>query len=419
VNRLILTTVLLIANFLVLAQGDHADCSSAIILQGNTYSVSSINGPGNELEIFGHELGNEMYFTEEHNTVWFAFSFPYDGELTFTITPNNPKDDWDFMLFRAEISQCGAIAGKEIKPLRSNLARNNNENGGVTGLNITAMNEFSAAGLNSNMSKLIEVLENESFLLVVDIKEYGGDGFKLDLHFKKFEKEIHIEEEHIDGDGFAFIDMTEAEDEKNLIQINFKVLTEGSNEPVNCQAEIIGVQWSDTTLKYDDRNNFSAGIPRDKWFFVNVKKEGYTFGTEKFKATEEMEGRTKTIYISRVAKGNNIVLREIVFSPNTTHMLPASVNALEQLINFMNEYPTAEILVKGHVNAPGYDNEGKVKKFSLKRAEQIKEYMTDAGIAGRRIDVAGMGNEFMLYPNPSNYQEEKANRRVEIEILSY
>ena len=125
------------------------------------------------------------------------------------------------------------------------------------------------------------------------------------------------------------------------------------------------------------------------------------------------------IYISEVKKGNHIILKEIVFRENTTHLLPSSINALEQLINFMNEYPTAEIEIQGHVNAPGFDNDGKVKRFSLKRAEQIKEYLVGAEIEGRRIKVAGMGNEFMIYPNPKSYDEEKANRRVEIEILSF
>jgi outer membrane protein OmpA-like peptidoglycan-associated protein len=112
-----------------------------------------------------------------------------------------------------------------------------------------------------------------------------------------------------------------------------------------------------------------------------------------------------------------ISLPDINFKENTTHLLTSSINALRQINDFMVKNPKAVIEIRGHVNAPGYDNEGKVKRFSEKRAEEVKNFLVGMGIDGRRIKTAGMGNEQMLYPNPSNYQQEKANRRVEIVIL--
>lgn len=400
------------------AQNESTDCSGALQISGDEIVISKVSGYGKNLEISGNHLGNEMYFTDEHNTVWLRFLSPLNATFTFDIIPANPKEDWDFMLFKAEPTQCADIKSKVLKPVRANLARNDDKNGGITGLSADAVNEFSPAGLHPNMSKSLKVLQGESYILVVDINNPLNAGFKLKLNYVADEV-IMNEIKPVDASSFEFMDMTEPAVSSEKININFVVLMKGTEKPVECQAEIVGVQWSDENLKFEGKSAFSADIPADNWFFVNVKKEGYTFGTEKFKATPEMAGTTQKIYISEVKEGNTIVLHEIVFRENTTHLLPSSINALEQLITFMNDYPTAKIKICGHVNAPGYDNDGKVKKFSLKRAEQIKVYLVDAGIDGKRMEVEGMGNEFMIYPNPKNYEEEKANRRVEIKILSF
>ena len=403
----------------VFSQSPEGDCKNALVVSQDQIVISKVEGHGQVLEISGNQLGNDMYFTDEHNTVWLSFKIPFDAELSFHIVPAVAKDDWDFMLFKAELAQCPEIANKTLKPLRGNLARNDDKNAGVTGLSELAQNEFSPAGVHPNMSKPVNALAKDNFILAVDINEANHNGFKLELHYKK-EPEIALQEVRPkEASSFEFVDMTEPEPSLEKVKINFEVMMEGTNKPVTCNAEIVGVSWSDDQLKFENKSSFSAEIPIEQWFFVNVKKEGHTFGTEKFKATADLAGSTQKIYINEIKEGNSIVLKEIVFRENTTHLLPSSINALEQLIAFMNEYPTARIEIRGHVNAPEYDNDGKVKKFSLKRAEQIKEYLVDAGIDGKRIEVTGMGNEFMIYPNPKNYEEEKANRRVEIQILSF
>ena len=271
------------------------------------------------------------------------------------------------------------------------------------------------------MSKWIEVEKDQSFILVIDNSLGKNNGFDLEIHVSEIVKEIHIEEEHMvdESDGFDFVDMTESEVSDEKVSMTFEIKLDSTQELVECHAEVVSTMDDFEKIVFENEHTITVDIPKDKYFYVNVKKDGYTFSAEKFRASENMEGSSQVLHISKMEKGHHIVLKEIVFRENTTHMLPSSINALEQLINFMNEYPTATIEIQGHVNAPGYDNAGRVKKFSLKRAEQIKEYLVDAGVEGKRIEVAGMGNEFMLYPNPQTYDQEKANRRVEIEILSY
>jgi outer membrane protein OmpA-like peptidoglycan-associated protein len=399
----------------ITAQSDHADCLNALYLKEYDMEVGPLEGYGSELEIFGNRAGDALFITEEHNTVWISFKSPYNAELTFDIVPANIQDDWDFMLFEAGSDFCQAVALKSIKPLRSNLAKNE----GKTGLGADADQDFVPAGSNNNFSRKLEVERNKAYMLLIDIEESSQSGFQLIMHYKEIQPEILIEEKVAEDGAFDFVDMSEESSNDEVVVMNFQILNKATGEALLCEAHIVGIQWEEEEMRYDSTSSFTAAIPMDKWFYVNVKKPGFTFGTEKFKAARDLEGITQTIYLSEVKKGNKIVLNEIVFRENTTHLLPSSINALEQLIQFMNEYPTAKIEIQGHVNAPGFDNDGKVKKFSLKRAEQIKEYLVAEGIEGRRMEVRGLGNEHMLYPNPSTYDEEKANRRVEIEILSY
>lgn len=394
------------------------DCSNAIEII-DSYSVNAVKGNGSVVEIAGNELGNPKYFEEEHNSVWLTFKAPYKARLTFGIVPKLVSEDWDFMLFKASKVNCESITNKAIEPVRANLARNDEKKNGVTGLDLMSDKEFVPAGVNPNMSMHLEVEKGDEFILVIDNTGPSESGFDLKLNFKEIE-EYHIEKEaKIENGGFEFVDMTDEESSSDKIRMNFQVLKEGTEEPVECFVRIVGVMWTDSSLVFDKSSSFSAEIPKNKWFYVNVKKEGYTFSTEKYKATEDLIGSNQKLYITPVEKGSHIVLKEIVFRENTTQLLPTSVNALEQLIDFMKEHPNAEIEVQGHVNAPGMENDGKVRRFSLKRAEQIKDYLVGEGIDGKRIQVAGMGNEFMIYPNPKSYDEEKANRRVEIEILNY
>lgn len=413
----------LFSTFFLTAQ-TNSDCVNSLRMEGLNLSVGNLSGSGEIVEISGNELGNKMYFTEEHNTIWISFRSPEKANLTFDITPKNPSEDYDFMLFEGGIGACPGIKDKSLKPLRSNLSRNDELQAGKTGLSSTANLDYVAAGVNPNMSKMVETEKDKSYILVVDINKMDTKGFDLKLNFEKteeitIEEIVPFEESDESSSSFDFVDMTESTENNELINLTFNVYLEGTENPIKCNAEIKMDDMSVEDQLFSETSSFTAEIPKDKWFYVNVKKEGYTFGTEKYKATKELQSGTQNIYISPIKKGSHIVLKEIVFRENTTHLLPTSINALNQLIDFMNEYPTAMIEIQGHVNAPGLDNDGKVVKFSLKRAEQIKEYLVAEGIDGKRIKVTGLGNTKMIYKNPLNYEQEKANRRVEIVILNY
>lgn len=113
---------------------------------------------------------------------------------------------------------------------------------------------------------------------------------------------------------------------------------------------------------------------------------------------------------SAIAKGDVIVLNNILFELNETIILPESYPELEQLLKVMKANPNMKIHIKGHVCcAPAMD-------LSFKRAQKIYSYLVRNGIADTRLTFKGYSNKS---PHPLYKTDlfDSRHRRVEIEIL--
>ncbi len=415
--RNIVFVALFLCELSIAQVSEHADCKSAMFLEEHSKIIEQVEGHGGILEFKGNDLNNPKLFTEEHNTIWFRFFVENPAEINFSIIPEDPKNDWDFILFEEKNEMaCEEIILGKLQPIRSNLARNDAEKGGKTGLSKDAVKAFEPAGVNPNFSKTVQAASAMAYLLVVDINHNQKKGFELTLDIVEDKPEIVLTPEPVSGEEFAYFEEPTVV-ATDLVPLQFEVYDEESNNPLKTEIEIIGMTRSDSSLSKADVSEWTVDVPKDQWIHINVHKEGYLFESFKIKSNEQTVSEPIKISLSKMKEGNKIVLKDIVFRENTTHMLPSSINAMEELLDFMKSNASAVVEIRGHVNAPGYENSGKVKKFSLKRAEEIKSYLVGEGIDHDRMKVKGMGNEFMIYPTPSTYEQEKANRRVEIVIL--
>jgi OOP family OmpA-OmpF porin len=74
----------------------------------------------------------------------------------------------------------------------------------------------------------------------------------------------------------------------------------------------------------------------------------------------------------------------------------------------------------GHANGPiGPDQKPErfYRQHSEKRAEAVKDYLIQHGIAEDRLTTEGMGNKAMIYPDPQAEWQLEINRRIEIEVV--
>ncbi|GAB3543802.1 OmpA family protein [Spirosoma fluminis] len=112
--------------------------------------------------------------------------------------------------------------------------------------------------------------------------------------------------------------------------------------------------------------------------------------------------------------GKATQLRAVQFVQSKAELLPDAQPALEQLLDFMNSHPTAEIELAGHTDNQGNFDEN--VKLSKQRVDLVKDYLVKNGIAASRISTRGYGPTRPIASNNSETTRQ-LNRRVEMTVL--
>jgi outer membrane protein OmpA-like peptidoglycan-associated protein len=113
-------------------------------------------------------------------------------------------------------------------------------------------------------------------------------------------------------------------------------------------------------------------------------------------------------------KGKATQLQALQFVQSKSELLPEAQGGLEQLLQFMQQHPTAEIELSGHT-----DNQGDFDKnvqLSKERVDVVKSYLVQNGIAANRINTRGYGPTRPIASNNSE-ATRRLNRRVELILL--
>jgi outer membrane protein OmpA-like peptidoglycan-associated protein len=111
-----------------------------------------------------------------------------------------------------------------------------------------------------------------------------------------------------------------------------------------------------------------------------------------------------------LSKGKKVILHGINFDTNKFKVLPESEWILEKARVSMVAHPDATIVISGHTDSVGSDEDNRT--LSQKRAQAVKDWLVDKGISADRMKVVGKGE---LEPMATNETEDgKAqNRRIE------
>ncbi len=158
-----------------------------------------------------------------------------------------------------------------------------------------------------------------------------------------------------------------------------------------------------------------ASVPLEQITVVGKRPAGSAQNDERVTPPKTLDA--KVIYTPPLIvapTGKTTQLRALQFVQSKAELLPDAQPALEQLLQFMQGKPTAEIELSGHT-----DNQGDFDQnllLSKQRVDVVKDYLVKNGIAANRITTRGYGP---TRPIASNNAEttRQLNRRVEMIVV--
>ncbi len=115
-----------------------------------------------------------------------------------------------------------------------------------------------------------------------------------------------------------------------------------------------------------------------------------------------------------VQKQLNDYARTILFDTGKATIKPESVAVMVDIIQILNEYPNAKFTVEGHTDSVGSNQTN--QKLSEARANSVRDFLINEGIAGSRLTAIGFGEEKPIASNATRIGR-KQNRRVEINLI--
>jgi outer membrane protein OmpA-like peptidoglycan-associated protein len=107
------------------------------------------------------------------------------------------------------------------------------------------------------------------------------------------------------------------------------------------------------------------------------------------------------------------VVFRLFFIFGSDALTPESVQFLAQVFGEVNQRPAAEVIVVGHTDRVGSDQQNDA--LSLQRAERIRVELVGLGVTGERIQTVGRGEREPLVATADEVAEPR-NRRVEITV---
>lgn len=123
-------------------------------------------------------------------------------------------------------------------------------------------------------------------------------------------------------------------------------------------------------------------------------------------------------------KGDEVIMEGLNFYPGSHRTLPEAKPVLKRLLQVLKENPTLMIEIQGHVccaskpNEDGLDDETGDFKLSWNRAQYVRDYLIQNGIAENRISYRGFAmTRPLVYPEKT-IQDQIKNRRVEILVTA-
>ena len=108
----------------------------------------------------------------------------------------------------------------------------------------------------------------------------------------------------------------------------------------------------------------------------------------------------------------NLNFSNIQFEFNSAVLKTSSYEVLDQIASEIKKAPSVKFIINGHSSAEGTPEHN--QSLSVDRANSVKSYLVNAGIAADRFETVGYGESKPIAKNDTE-ASRALNRRVEID----
>jgi outer membrane protein OmpA-like peptidoglycan-associated protein len=112
-------------------------------------------------------------------------------------------------------------------------------------------------------------------------------------------------------------------------------------------------------------------------------------------------------------RGLVLTLGDVLFEFNKAELKAGALRNLYPLVAFLNDNPSRAVAIEGHTDSVGAESYN--LELSQRRAEAVRRFLTENGLAQDRITARGLGEAYPVGSNDTG-PGRQMNRRVEIII---
>jgi OmpA-OmpF porin, OOP family len=110
----------------------------------------------------------------------------------------------------------------------------------------------------------------------------------------------------------------------------------------------------------------------------------------------------------------SVVLENVIFESGSAKLAEASYASLDKAVDALNNNPELRIEIQAHTDSMGAGSFN--QRLSGQRADSVRTYMIDKGIASDRLIAKGYGESQPIADNGTQ-TGRATNRRVELKII--
>lgn len=203
---------------------------------------------------------------------------------------------------------------------------------------------------------------------------------------------------------------------KKVTYITGMVKDKSTNKPMMPLVEFINLNTSETTnLIVPDAKTgeFLLTLPAGSNYGLSINHPGYLFYSYNFPVDKQHNYEKLDIQLEPISSKIAVVLKNVFYETGDFKLKNESKSELDRLVKFLQVNPTVKLEIAGHTDNVGAETSN--LELSQKRANEVVNYLIEAGIDKTRLKAKGYGATQTIADN-STEEGRAQNRRTEVSI---